>query len=217
MCQPPYPLGVLDMSTTDAERYRAALVASIGFTSLFNSSGHPAMSMPLATSSRGAAPRRAVRRALRRRGDALPAGRPARGRPPVGGAPPVGGLSVRAVTMAFKEPSRASPHEPPIGRPPLRPKTVSLQIRTAAGSQSCPHQLRGHCYSGEAIVQVKAHPTRVLGDGSDRSTRHGCAGENIPAIDEALLITLGLTRPAPWEPRARVAREAALPCLRGSW
>jgi Asp-tRNA(Asn)/Glu-tRNA(Gln) amidotransferase A subunit family amidase len=44
---------VLDMSTTDAERYRAALVASIGFTSLFNSSGHPAMSVPLATSSQG--------------------------------------------------------------------------------------------------------------------------------------------------------------------
>jgi Asp-tRNA(Asn)/Glu-tRNA(Gln) amidotransferase A subunit family amidase len=53
MCQPPYPLGVLDMSTTDAERYRAALLASIGFTSLFNSSGHPAMTVPLATSSRG--------------------------------------------------------------------------------------------------------------------------------------------------------------------
>jgi amidase/6-aminohexanoate-cyclic-dimer hydrolase len=53
MCQPPHPLGVLDMSTGDPDRYVAAVFASIGFTSLFNSSGHPAMTVPLATSRAG--------------------------------------------------------------------------------------------------------------------------------------------------------------------
>jgi Asp-tRNA(Asn)/Glu-tRNA(Gln) amidotransferase A subunit family amidase len=53
MCKPPHPLGVLDMSTDDPERYFAAVFASIGFTSLFNSAGNPAMSVPLATSSAG--------------------------------------------------------------------------------------------------------------------------------------------------------------------
>jgi amidase len=53
MCQPPQPLGVLDMSTSDPDAYLAAVFASIGFTSLFNSSGNPAMSVPLATSASG--------------------------------------------------------------------------------------------------------------------------------------------------------------------
>ena len=53
MCAPPQPLGVLDMMTTDANAYIAAVFASIGFTSLFNSSGNPAMSVPLAWSAGG--------------------------------------------------------------------------------------------------------------------------------------------------------------------
>jgi amidase len=53
MCAPPQPLGVLDMSTEHPDRYLSAVFASIGFTSLFNSSGHPAMTVPLATSSTG--------------------------------------------------------------------------------------------------------------------------------------------------------------------
>jgi Asp-tRNA(Asn)/Glu-tRNA(Gln) amidotransferase A subunit family amidase len=53
MCQPPYPLGVLDMGTRDPQAYLAAVFASIGFTALFNSSGNPAMTVPLATSSAG--------------------------------------------------------------------------------------------------------------------------------------------------------------------
>jgi amidase len=53
MCKPPHPLGVLDMSTSDPDAYLAAVFASIGFTSLFNSSGNPAMSVPLATSRAG--------------------------------------------------------------------------------------------------------------------------------------------------------------------
>jgi Asp-tRNA(Asn)/Glu-tRNA(Gln) amidotransferase A subunit family amidase len=53
MCQPPYPLGVLDMSSTDDAAYLDAVLASVGFTSLFNSAGNPAMSVPLATSREG--------------------------------------------------------------------------------------------------------------------------------------------------------------------
>ena len=53
MCQPPFPLGVLDMSSADSDAYLAAVLASIGFTALFNSSGNPAMSVPLAWSRGG--------------------------------------------------------------------------------------------------------------------------------------------------------------------
>lgn len=53
MCQTPYPLGVMDMMREDPEPYTAALLASIGFTSLFNSAGNPAMSVPLAWSKSG--------------------------------------------------------------------------------------------------------------------------------------------------------------------
>jgi amidase len=53
MCAPPPRLGVLDMSTTDNAAYATALFASIGFTSLFNWSGNPAMSVPLAMSASG--------------------------------------------------------------------------------------------------------------------------------------------------------------------
>ena len=53
MCQPPPPLGVLDMSSTNDAAYLAAVQASIGFTSLFNSTGMPAASLPLAMSSDG--------------------------------------------------------------------------------------------------------------------------------------------------------------------
>jgi amidase len=53
MCQPPYRLGVLDMSSTDDAAYLDAVLASVGFTALFNSAGNPAMSVPLAWSSEG--------------------------------------------------------------------------------------------------------------------------------------------------------------------
>ena len=53
MAKPPYPLGVLDLSTTDPAAFAAARSASVGFTSLFNSSGHPAMSVPLGMSQSG--------------------------------------------------------------------------------------------------------------------------------------------------------------------
>jgi len=53
MAAPPWPLGVLDMMTTDVDGYLKAVFASIGFTSLFNSTGQPAMSVPLAWSSSG--------------------------------------------------------------------------------------------------------------------------------------------------------------------
>ena len=53
MCRPPHPLGVIDMMTDDVERYTKAVLGTIGFTSLFNSSGSPAMSVPLAWSQAG--------------------------------------------------------------------------------------------------------------------------------------------------------------------
>ena len=53
MCQPPHPLGVLDMNSTNDKAYLDAFYASIGFTSLFNASGNPAMSVPLVWSRAG--------------------------------------------------------------------------------------------------------------------------------------------------------------------
>jgi amidase/6-aminohexanoate-cyclic-dimer hydrolase len=53
MCQPPYPLGVLDGSSTNDEAFLDALLSSIGFTSLFNSAGNPAISLPLHWSAAG--------------------------------------------------------------------------------------------------------------------------------------------------------------------
>ena len=53
MCRPPARLGVMDMSSTDDAAYLDAVLTSIGFTSLFNSAGNPAMSVPLAWSRAG--------------------------------------------------------------------------------------------------------------------------------------------------------------------
>jgi amidase len=53
MAKPPHPLGVLSLSSPDSAAFTAARSASVGFTSLFNSSGHPAMSVPLAMSRSG--------------------------------------------------------------------------------------------------------------------------------------------------------------------
>ena len=47
------PLGWLDMMTDDPGDYRDRVVRTIGFTSLFNTSGNPAMSVPLAWSDEG--------------------------------------------------------------------------------------------------------------------------------------------------------------------
>ena len=53
MAKPPHPLGVLSLSNPDSAAFLAARTASVGFTALFNSSGHPAMSVPLAMSKNG--------------------------------------------------------------------------------------------------------------------------------------------------------------------
>jgi len=53
MAKPPHPLGVISLSNPDVAAFDAAAVASVGFTALFNSSGHPAMSVPLAMSKSG--------------------------------------------------------------------------------------------------------------------------------------------------------------------
>jgi amidase len=53
MCQPPRPLGVLDLMTEDEEAYTQALLGCIAFTSVFNSAGNPAVSVPLGWSRAG--------------------------------------------------------------------------------------------------------------------------------------------------------------------
>ena len=53
MCRPPQRLGVLDMSGRDPAAYLDAVLACVGFTSLFNSAGNPAISLPLAWSQDG--------------------------------------------------------------------------------------------------------------------------------------------------------------------
>jgi len=47
MCEPPHKLGVLGPTNTDAQNYLRALLGTIAFTSLFNTAGNPAMSVPL--------------------------------------------------------------------------------------------------------------------------------------------------------------------------
>ena len=53
MCKPPHKLGVLTMDGADSAAYMQAILATIAFTSLFNSCGNPAMSVPLHWSADG--------------------------------------------------------------------------------------------------------------------------------------------------------------------
>lgn len=53
MCRPPHRLGALNMMTDDLDGFMAVLASTIAFTSLFNASGNPAMSVPLAWSREG--------------------------------------------------------------------------------------------------------------------------------------------------------------------
>ena len=47
MCTLPHKLGVLSLMRTDIDAFHAVLFGDIGFTALFNSTGNPAMSVPL--------------------------------------------------------------------------------------------------------------------------------------------------------------------------
>jgi Asp-tRNA(Asn)/Glu-tRNA(Gln) amidotransferase A subunit family amidase len=53
MCAPPVPLGVMSPENRDGEAYLTAVNRSIAFTSLFNSAGNPAMSVPLHCTASG--------------------------------------------------------------------------------------------------------------------------------------------------------------------
>jgi amidase len=47
MCTPPHKLGVLSMMTTDMDAYRNIILGDVAFTQPFNTSGNPAVSVPL--------------------------------------------------------------------------------------------------------------------------------------------------------------------------
>lgn len=47
LCKPPHKLGMLAMTGIDPKAYLKALLGTIAFTSVFNSAGNPAMSVPL--------------------------------------------------------------------------------------------------------------------------------------------------------------------------
>ena len=47
MCNPPHELGAIDTMTYDPETFQQVLFSTIAFTSLFNATGNPAMSVPL--------------------------------------------------------------------------------------------------------------------------------------------------------------------------
>ena len=91
LAEPPAPLGTFDSPPGEplTGLFRAATY--VPFTPPFNVTGQPGISLPLQWNDGGTPHRRAVRRALRRRGDAALAGRPARGGGPVGRTPAAGG------------------------------------------------------------------------------------------------------------------------------
>ena len=53
MCEPPHRIGVVGPSNTDSQNYLRTLLGTIAFTSLFNTAGNPAMSVPLHWSADG--------------------------------------------------------------------------------------------------------------------------------------------------------------------
>jgi len=53
MAVPPQKLGVLSLSNPDLETYIRSVTATVGYTQVFNASGHPAMSVPLHWSQEG--------------------------------------------------------------------------------------------------------------------------------------------------------------------
>jgi amidase/6-aminohexanoate-cyclic-dimer hydrolase len=53
MASPPLRLGILSLSNPDLADYGRKIVGTVGFTQLFNASGHPAMSVPLCWNAAG--------------------------------------------------------------------------------------------------------------------------------------------------------------------
>jgi amidase/6-aminohexanoate-cyclic-dimer hydrolase len=53
MATPPLPIGRLALTNPDLGSYLAAVLQTVGYTQLFNASGHPAASLPLAWNAQG--------------------------------------------------------------------------------------------------------------------------------------------------------------------
>jgi Asp-tRNA(Asn)/Glu-tRNA(Gln) amidotransferase A subunit family amidase len=53
LCRPPHKLGTFAMTGVDQKAFMQAILSTIAFTSLFNTSGNPAMSVPLHWSANG--------------------------------------------------------------------------------------------------------------------------------------------------------------------
>ena len=107
LAQPPLPIGHFDIESGDVDAWIARLAAFIPFTYPFNVTGQPAASVPLYVERRRPADRRAVRRALRRRGDCCSGSRRSssrRGRGSTGGpcwhrCPPAAGAGAGAASQ----------------------------------------------------------------------------------------------------------------------
>ena len=53
MATPPLPLGAISLSNTNRAAYGRDILSTVGFTQLFNASGHPAASIPLSWNDEG--------------------------------------------------------------------------------------------------------------------------------------------------------------------
>ncbi|MEI2735381.1 MAG: amidase family protein [Rhodoblastus sp.] len=107
LCLPPLKLGQLD-TMGDLKTIAATLAAYMPGTAMFNMSGQPAMSVPLAWNKAGLPLGMMFAGALRRRGDAVPARRATRAGAAVEG-PQAGGVRVAATPRDFSPPSTGSP------------------------------------------------------------------------------------------------------------
>src|SRR5262249_27868379 len=119
------------------QSYLRALLGTIAFTSLFNTAGNPAMSVPLYWS-----------------GDGLPIG-----------AQFAAGFGGEATLFRLAVQPEAA--QPRAGRRPPRPRSVRAPIHTRVQRISCNNSLRMSALSVRTIrrVRLRRRPTRTSGAG----------------------------------------------------